>query len=200
MADELLMVNKPRMMPARYWRGLMLVALVLGTGWINYSRLPAGAVQGEQARSAATVGFLALDFILTTTDGVTLRLSDLRGKPVVLNFWATWCPPCPTEMPALEALWQQYQPYGVTVLGVDQGESTATVERFARGMVGTTFPLLLDTDLHIGSLYAVRALPTTVFIDREGRIQEIRLGGPLNLPMLVESVEKIVAQKAAPEC
>ena len=174
-----------------HWRGLMLVALVLGVAWINLSRLAAAEINQDLARSAPMVGFLAPDFTLTTTDGERIQLSALRGQPVVLNFWATWCPPCRAEMPALEALWRSNNSAGLLVLGVDQGESAATVERFARDTVGTTFPLLLDTRREVGAEYGVRALPTTVFIDAEGRIHDIKVGGPLNLASLSGAVDLI---------
>lgn len=174
-----------------HWRGLMLVALVLGVAWINLSRLAAAEINQDLARSAPMVGFFAPDFTLTTTDGERMQLSALRGRPVILNFWATWCPPCRAEMPALEALWQSNKSTDLLVLGVDQGESAATVERFARGTVGTTFPLLLDTRREVGAEYGVRALPTTVFIDAEGRIRDIKVGGPLNLATLSGAVDLI---------
>ncbi len=174
---------------AGHWRGLMIVALVLGIAWINLSRVAANELSYDLAQEAPMVGFLAPDFTLTTTDNDRIKLSSLRGKPVVLNFWATWCPPCRAEMPALEELWQRYDRGDVLVLGIDQGESAVTVERFARGVVGTTFPLLLDTQREIGAEYGVRALPTTFFIDAQGRIQEIKVGGPLNVATLMGGVD-----------
>ena len=174
-----------------HWRGLILVALVLGVAWINLSRLATAEINQDLARSAPMVGFLAPDFILTTTDGERIQLSALRGQPVVLNFWATWCPPCRAEMSALETLWQSNKSADLLVIGVDQGENAATVERFAQGIVNTTFPLLLDMRREVGAEYGVRALPTTVFIDAEGRIRDIKVGGPLNLASLSGAVDLI---------
>lgn len=185
-------ISRRQVLTAGYWRGLMIVALVLGVAWINLSRLAADEISYDLASEAPMVGFLAPDFTLTTTDGDKVQLSTLRGKPVILNFWATWCPPCRAEMPALEALWQQYDSGGVLVLGIDQGESAVTVERFARGVVGTTFPLLLDTQREIGAEYGVRALPTTFFIDAQGRVQDIKVGGPLNIATLMGGVDRII--------
>lgn len=173
-----------------YWRGFILVALILGLGWINLSRLPASVSSVDRSTEAPVEGFLAPDFMLASTDGQQFRLSSLRGQPVVLNFWATWCPPCRAEMPALEELWRRSTSGGVIVLGVNQGERADVIERFARGTVNTTFPLLLDTQQEVGKRYGVRALPTTFFVDADGRIQEIKIGGPLNLATLLDSVGK----------
>lgn len=158
------------------------------------SRVPTDVANRDRSLTAPLTGFLAPDFTLTALAGNDLQLSSLRGKPVILNFWATWCPPCRAEMPELEALWQRYKDDGLLLIGVDQGENAATVERFARGVVGTTFPLLLDTNQAVGRAYGVRALPTTVFIDAEGRIQDVRIGGPMNRAMLMDSVAKILGE------
>lgn len=172
------------------WRGLMLVTLLLGLAWINLSRQPEDLMSADRSIAAPKTGFLAPDFTLTSTDGETFTLSALRGRPVILNFWATWCPPCRAEMPAFEQVWQRYKADGLVILGIDQGESKAVVERFARQEVGTTFPLLLDQTTEIGAIYGVRALPTTVFIDTEGRIQALKVGGPLDLASITDGIIK----------
>jgi peroxiredoxin len=174
--------------PAAHWRGLMVVVLLLGLAWINLSRAPEGA-RGETVTAPKT-GFLAPDFTLATTDGDAIQLSALQGRPVVVNFWATWCPPCRAEMPELEALWQRFGQGSVMVLGVDQGESAVVVERFAREEVPTSFPLLLDESQEVGRLYQVHALPTTFFIDAQGRIQDVKVGGPLDMATLLAGVGK----------
>ena len=177
-----------------FWRWLLLITLLVGAVWIYLSRVPAAVADRDRSLTAPMTGFLAPDFTLTALDGGNMQLSTLRGKPVILNFWATWCPPCRAEMPELEALWQRYRDDGLLLIGVDQGENAATVEQFARGVVGTTFPLLLDTNQAVGRAYGVRALPTTVFIDAEGRIQDVRIGGPMNRAMLMDSVNKILGE------
>lgn len=181
-----------QVLTASYWRGLMLVALVLGMAWINLSRVDVENGAFDATIQAPMIGFLAPDFALSSVDGESVQLSTLRGTPVVLNFWATWCPPCRAEMPALEALWQQHNRGDLMILGVDEGESAAAVTQFARGTIDTTFPLLLDTQREIGVEYGVRAFPSTFFIDADGRIQDIKVGGPLNAASLAGSVEKIV--------
>jgi peroxiredoxin len=169
----------------------MIVVLFLGLAWINLSRVTDATLM-TQTVEAPKAGFLAPDFRLTTTDGDTVQLSDLRGTPVIVNFWATWCPPCRKEMPALEAVWQRYGQGGVVILGVDQGERADVVTRFAREEVGTTFPLLLDIDQSVGARYAVQALPTTVFVDGSGRIQDVVVGGALDEAALIGGVNKIL--------
>lgn len=94
-------------------------------------------------------------------------------------------------MPELEAFWQMYKSDQLLLIGVDQGENSAVVEEFARGVVDTTFPLLLDQRTDVGALYGVRALPTTVFIDADGRIQAIKVGGPLNRASLMDGGQRI---------
>lgn len=177
---------------ANHWRGLILVALVLGVAWINLSRISVADDALDKSIQAPMIGFLAPDFTLADVDGQTVQLSTLRGTPVVLNFWTTWCPPCSAEMPALEALWQRHNRGGVVVLGVNEGESAAVVKLFASGTVKTTFPLVLDTHREAGTRYGVRTFPSTFFVDEDGRIQDIKVGGPLNAASLAGSVEKIV--------
>jgi peroxiredoxin len=115
----------------------------------------------------------APDFELTTFDGKGIRLEDLRGKVVLLNFWATWCPPCKAEMPDLNALHQQYgAEHDFLVLGVNDDESADVVGAFARQQ-GIAFPLLLDPHgLVMEKLFDVRYLPTSYIIDREGNIRD----------------------------
>ncbi len=193
-------VNPQPRAGSRRWTilfGLVLVLGVLGVlgaFWFGLNLAPAGAEspalpdERAAARTAPQAGAPAPDFSLATLDGEMVTLSDLRGRPVVLNFWATWCGPCRAEMPALEQVWQQYEQGGVMVLGVDQGEQAGTVERFVREEVGTSFPILLDPDQKVGAAYQVRALPTTFFIGADGVIQEVRIGGPLSREMLLQSI------------
>lgn len=177
-----------------YWRVLLGVTLVLGIVWIYASRAPVDIAVQDRVLAAPMIRFLAPDFTLATLDGKFVQLSSMRGKPVVLNFWATWCPPCRAEMPELEKLWQDYHRGEVVLLGMDQGESAEAVDQFAREVVGVSFPLVLDTRQKVGAQYGVRALPTTFFIDAQGRIQDIKVGGPMDMAMLLDGVNKIVAK------
>lgn len=114
--------------------------------------------------------FPAPDFTLPTLSGESFRLADLRGKVVLLNFWATWCIPCRTEMPAIEALYQRYKDRGLDVLAVNLDVlSTAGVEAFVKE-AGVTFPIILDPSWATARAYRVVALPTTYLIDRAGNV------------------------------
>ena len=109
----------------------------------------------------------APDFELTLFDGQSLRLSDLRGKVVVLNFWASWCPPCRIEMPDFEEMWQEFKDRGVVFLGVAVSDVEEDSRAFAERL-GVTYMLGLDTTGEITREYRVTSLPTTLLIDRQG--------------------------------
>jgi cytochrome c biogenesis protein CcmG/thiol:disulfide interchange protein DsbE len=148
---------------------LSLATIALGVWLLVDERQQIAAESRPVADSSAR----APDFELTTHDGKVVRLKDLRGKVVLLNFWATWCPPCKAEMPDLNAL---HKTYGAErdflVLGVNDEESAADVAAFAQ-REGIAFPLLLDPDGRVlEKLFDVRYLPTSVIIDREGNIRD----------------------------
>lgn len=158
----------------------MLVAggVLIGLG-IGLAVFVAPATIGEPGRTdpsvaAAVVGAPAPDFELKTPEGVPVRLSDLRGRFVVLNFWATWCGPCRLEMPDLEARAVAYADR-LTVLGVNFDESPEEVEVF-REDLGITFPLLLDPGGRVQRLYRVLGYPTTFFVDEQGTIRSHHVG------------------------
>ena len=115
-------------------------------------------------------GEAAPDFEVETFDGETLRLSDLNGKVVVLNFWASWCPPCRWEMPFFETMWQEYRDQGVVFLGIAMSDTLENVKAFAEE-AGVTYPVGLDTTTEIARDYEVLSLPTTFFIGKDGNIE-----------------------------
>jgi len=116
------------------------------------------------------VGGLAPDFELETLDGTNLKLSDLRGKAVLLNFWATWCGPCKVEMPWFVELQKEYGPQGFQIVGVAMDDaSAADIAKFAKEM-GVNYPILLGKE-SVGESYGgVGVLPTTFFLDRSGKL------------------------------
>ena len=140
---------------------------------------------------APSVGRAAPDFALQLLDGSRMTLSGLRGKPVILNFWATWCPPCRTEMPDLQAVWQEHQSEGVVIVGVDLGEDPATVQSYV-SRVGVTYPIALDIDQRVGETYGTGSLPTTYFIDRNGTVRDRYTGG-MNKRVMVSKLGSILS-------
>lgn len=117
----------------------------------------------------------APDFTLKSSGGENLRLSELRGQVVLINFWASWCGPCRKEMPLLDQLYQQYKPLGFTVLGVNVEENPAQA-RSLLGKVPVSFPVLFDGTNAVSGLYNVIAMPTTVIVDRNGNIRHVHKG------------------------
>jgi thiol-disulfide isomerase/thioredoxin len=139
----------------------------------------------------------APDFTLVGLDGLPVRLSDLQGKPVIINFWATWCPPCRLEMPALEAVYQKYKDKGLVVLGVNTGERVrdaglpGRVKSYVE-QIGIHFPVVLDTDDTVADLYRLRAYPTSYFVDSSGTLTDIRRGAFVNEADIERYLEKIL--------
>lgn len=141
-----------------------------GQGAGDESGLPVASTRGVDNRGhGLNPGDLAPNFALQGGDGAARQLVDYRGKPVVLNFWATWCAPCRQEMPELVAAYQEHQDKELVVLGINAQESGEQARKFV-DQYQMTFPVVLDSRGEIQQLYQVRGLPTTVFIDRQGRI------------------------------
>jgi peroxiredoxin len=157
---------------------LALVCAVLLVGLaILGTRLREGlALQGAfQPDETVSVGEPAPDFTLSDLDGRPVRLSDQRGKPVLVNFFATWCGPCRAEMADIAQTRDLHASEGLVVLEIDQREGAGTVRGFVR-QEKLSLTVLLDGDGRIGSRYGVRALPTTFFVDRDGTVQHRVLG------------------------
>ncbi len=127
--------------------------------------------------------------------GGTLTLQALRGKVVVLNFWATWCPPCKSEMPLLQRWYRSVQGKGVVVLGVDQQEGRKDVASFVR-QVRVTYPIALDTDGVASAQFDVAGLPTTLVIDRQGIVRSFK-PGMLDAAYLQSQLRSVVEGRTA---
>ncbi len=130
-------------------------------------------------------------FSLKKPDGTEISLKDYRGKVVVLNFWATWCPPCRAEMPSFEQLWRDMRDRDVVVLAVHVGPGAEKVRNFVRSF-GLTFPVVVD-DRHIVSQhYGVRSMPTTVILAPDGRVEYVAFGGrEWNSPVIEQALEAL---------
>jgi len=141
-------------------------------------------------------GTAAPEIDLPTLAGGRVKLSELRGKPVVVTFWGTWCPPCRNEFPELVALQKKYRESGLVVLAVNQRDqelSTKAVQDFANEF-GVDFPIALDTRGRTRRSFRLVGLPTTVFVDAAGVIQDVHLG-PINPAELGTALTVILASK-----
>jgi cytochrome c biogenesis protein CcmG/thiol:disulfide interchange protein DsbE len=141
----------------------------------------------EQPSAAPVIGRPAPGFQLAALDGQPVSLGDFRGRPVIVNFWATWCEPCKQEMPALQA--EAARQPDLVVLGIDNVESAVKVRPFVE-QLGLRFPILLDQDGSVVERYQVTGLPTTFFIDRSGVLRAI-YRGPLTPDSLREQLAGI---------
>ena len=179
----------------RRWEILMLVSLAAGILWTVFSRVPSAVGAPLSSSASPREGFLAPDFTLDTLDGSKITLSALRGKIVVVNIWATWCPPCRAETPALEKAYEQYKDSGVVILGVDltNQDSISDVTSFVQEFK-LTYPILLDRDGSVGYLYQIKGLPSTFFIDRAGVIRTAVVGGPMSDTFIRSKIEALLKE------
>lgn len=137
------------------------------------------------------IGNLAFDFQLNNLEGKTVSLSGLRGQPVLLNFWATWCPPCKAEMPFLQQINDSYSNKGLVVLEIDIGESADTVIQFLHEN-NLTLQVLLDTDKKVALAYGIAAIPTTYLIDKNGIIRQRVIGAFPDKTTIESQLSKIL--------
>ena len=168
--------------------GILLVSL----GWIGLSSDPGGS-STYGSIPAPQQGFLAPDFTLLNLEGESMTLSEQRGNAVLVNLWATWCPPCRAEMPAIQKMYAFYKDQGFVVMAVNvtnQDDRDAILPFSLE--YALTFPLLLDVGGQVSSLYELRSLPSSFFIDRQGIVQEVVIGGPMSEALLQTRIERIL--------
>lgn len=180
---------------------LALVVTMLGTyikKEIDRSNAISEQAKGQEVALNEEVGLekgqLAPDFTLFNLEGEDVTLSDLRGKRVVLNFWATWCPPCEAEMPHMQKYYEKYaEEDNVEIVGVNlmysAQEKVERVEQFVKNYQ-ITFPILYELDESVVTRYEILTIPSTYMIDTEGKIQK-KIVGPLDLDMLRDNVKQL---------
>ena len=156
-------------------------AAVLGLVWF-FTQGSEGAASSQSVTITAKasgpaprVGKPAPEFRVVGLDGTVIELSALRGHPVWINFWATWCPPCRAESPEIEAAYEQYREQGLVVVAIDVGEDAATVRDYVQ-RAGLTYPVGGDPATDVAATYRVTGLPTHVFVDADGIVRDIRMG------------------------
>ncbi|HEY4432659.1 MAG TPA: TlpA disulfide reductase family protein [Paenibacillus sp.] len=153
------------------------------------------AIEGMDM-SSITVGInqgdIAPDFELNTPDGESLKLSDFRGQKVIVNMWATWCPPCRVEMPDMQKFYEKYKDENATIIAVNMTSSEKSLDSIPNFLdeFGITFPVVLDEHNKVGEIYQVYALPTSLIIDSKGIIQQ-KISGPMNYEMMEKFVSEI---------
>ena len=127
------------------------------------------------AAAGASTPQPAPDFALPARDGAEVRLSELKGQVVMINFWATWCGPCRQEMPLLQQLQSRYEPLGFTLLGVNVENDSAAAQAWLKG-VPVSFPILFDRQNEVAERFGVEGMPSTVFVDRAGNVRHVHRG------------------------
>ncbi len=152
----------------------LAVGLVLGVGLAAIIFFGASGLNSGSSHTAPVVGNPAPDFKLVSLKGGSLSLSQYRGKLVIINFWATWCPPCKQEMPLLQS-YADHHSADTVLLGIDFDEQPAAVQAFVDELK-LDFPILLDPGGKVSDLYRVRAYPTTYFVDTAGKIRAYHVG------------------------
>lgn len=166
-------------------RGLGPGSIVLLIGLVAVAAVFGAALLLRQQTQPTTGP--APDFTLTTLDGSQVRLSDLKGRVVVLNFWASWCGPCRDEAPALQAVWERYRDRGVVLLGVAYTDT----ERGARAFIdefSQTYPNGLDIGTRISEMYHIQGVPETFIINRQGEVVRFIME-PVTEATLVDQIE-----------
>ncbi len=174
---------------------LIFLALTLSLGWMWFSRAPQDSLTAGKI-PAPQVGFLAPQVELADLNGNLVRLADLRGQVVLLNVWATWCPPCRAEMPAIQRAYAAYREQGFSVLAVNSTvqDEAAKIPAFVADY-GLTFPVLLDVDGLATRSYRVNSLPSSFFIGRDGIIREVVVGGPMDETLLKTRIENLLKEQ-----
>jgi peroxiredoxin len=143
--------------------------------WMRATAMALAVMTAPMAVGAPSVGASAPAFELNALDGKQLGLNELHGQVVLINFWASWCGPCRTEMPRLDALYRKYRAAGVTLVGINVEPDSADALNYLKS-TPVTFPILFDSDSKVSKLYEVAGMPSTVILDRKGMVRYIHRG------------------------
>ncbi len=179
----------------RRWQALMLFVFLLGSGWTFFARVSPSSTTDGAPPPSPREGFSAPDFTLDLLRGGQVTLSDLRGKVVLINLWATWCPPCREEMPAIEKVYQDYKDQGLEVLAVNTTyqDSESAAAAFVQEH-GLTFTIPLDRTGAVSNRYQLRGLPSTFFVDRQGVIRSVVVGGPMSEVLIRSKIQDLIEE------
>lgn len=150
-------------------RGIILAILALAIGYTMYATATKDKVE------VIKIGSKAPDFELVDLNGEKHRLKDYEGQGIVLNFWGTWCGPCEREFPAMERQYAEFKDKGVEIIAINYKQSDFEVNTYVKNM-GMTFPVAIDKKTSVFRTYNIGPLPTTIFIDKNGKIKEISKG------------------------
>lgn len=167
-------------------RGTILVVLAIA---IVYSVVTA-VMQDKQ--ETLKVGAEAPDFEVVDLNGETFRLSDYKGKGIVLNFWGTWCEPCKREFPAMERQYKHFDSLGVKLIAINIEQSDLEVKRYVKNM-GMTFPVAIDKTRSIINAYSVKPLPTTILINQDGIVEKV-ITGEMTEAQIIAHFESIIPE------
>jgi peroxiredoxin len=176
------------------WGIFQFTVVALSILWIIFSTT--SAQQSDTTfNQIPQKGFSAPDFLLQDISGQEINLQDFQGQAIILNFWATWCPPCKAEMPDLQNVYLQFQGKGLVVIGINRTdqENYSEVSDFILANQ-ITFPVLLDPTGEIAKKYNVSALPTTFFIQPDGIIHKVIIGGPLPQALLLAEAQQLMQE------
>jgi peroxiredoxin len=173
--------------------GLFVAIILAGLGWVIASPQLSADVDIAASASAPVKGYHAPDFQLQDINGFHYTLSDFKGRLVVINFWASWCPPCKAEMPAFQEVSNEYSIEEVIFIGVNvtNQDNINNVLEFLEDK-DVTFPILLDQTGSVTNAYDVYSMPTTFFVDKDGIIQKVMIGGPIAKAAIRSEIEKLM--------
>ncbi len=157
---------------------------------LTLAMLVIGCLPNPTETAIAKVGQTAPDFELRDLNGQLISLKDFRGQPVLINFWATWCYYCITEMPYLQQVYQEWSGKGLVMLTINLGEDSVAVKDFMQKN-NLSFPVLLDTNEEVGNKYGARYIPATFFIDKEGVLQDIKTGSFRDKEEIEDQIERL---------